>query len=146
MPLFSSDRSSTSAPAVAPEPMLRIARPVGDLERSVALYRDGLGLREIGRFENHAGFDGVILGMPGLGWHLEFTRCRDHPVRPTPTPEDLLVLYLPDRSEWQAACASMAGAGFTEVAAFNPYWQRRGRSFADPDGYRVVLQQSAWEP
>ena len=41
---------------------LRIARPVSNLDRSVALYRHGLGLEEIGRFENHEGFDGVMLG------------------------------------------------------------------------------------
>jgi hypothetical protein len=31
------------------------------------------------------------------------------------------------------------------VKAFNPYWDRKGRTFADPDGYRVVLQNAAWE-
>ena len=125
---------------------LRIARPVGDLERSVALYRDGLGLAELGRFADHAGFDGVMLGLPGLPWHVEFTVCRTHPMRPTPTPEDLLVFYLPDAEVWRARCATMAAAGFREVPAFNPYWQRRGRSFEDPDGYRVVLQQAEWDP
>ena len=124
---------------------LRIARPVSDLERAAAMYRLGLGLREIGRFADHDGFDGVMLGTTGLGWHLEFTRCRAHPVRPAPTPEDLLVLYLPERAEWEAACASMRAAGFAEVEPFNPYWGRRARSFADADGYRVVLEPSAWE-
>ena len=125
---------------------LRIARPVGDLERSVAMYHDGLGLRPLGRFADHAGFDGVMLGLPGLPWHLEFTVRRTHPVLPTPTPEDLLVFYLPDTAEWQARCAAMTVAGFREVVAFNPYWQQRGRSFEDPDGYRVVLQQAEWDP
>ena len=27
----------------------------------------------------------------------------------------------------------------------NPYWEIRGRTFEDLDGYRVVLQNSAWE-
>lgn len=43
---------------------LRIARPVSNLEQPVILYRKGLGLDEIGRFENHEGFDGVMLGNP----------------------------------------------------------------------------------
>jgi hypothetical protein len=30
------------------------------------------------------------------------------------------------------------------VRAFNPYWDRHGKTFADPDGYRVVLQHAAW--
>ena len=28
--------------------------------------------------------------------------------------------------------------------AFNPYWETRGRTYEDPDGYRVVLQQAEW--
>ena len=125
---------------------LRIARPVGSLPRAVAMYREGLGLHELGRFENHAGFDGVMLGLPDASWHFEFTVCRTHPVQPTPTPEDLAVFYLPDPGQWQARCAAMAEAGFREVDPFNPYWQQRGRSFEDPDGYRVVLQQAEWDP
>lgn len=123
---------------------LRIARPVSNLEHSVALYRNALGLEEIARFENHEGFDGVMLGKSGLDYHLEFTYCRTHPVVPAPTPEDLLVFYLPELEEWETACQRMLAAGFTEVASFNPYWQYHGRTFADPDGYRIVLQQAAW--
>ncbi len=125
---------------------LRIARPVSALERSVDMYRTGLGLAELGRFENHAGFDGVMLGRPDLQYHLEFTYCRTHPVAPAPTAEDLLVFYLPDENEWQAACAAMLEAGFVEVSSFNPYWQQRGRTFEDFDRYRVVLERDRWEP
>ena len=32
----------------------------------------------------------------------------------------------------------------TPVKAFNPYWDRKGKTFEDPDGYRVVLQQASW--
>jgi hypothetical protein len=38
----------------------------------------------------------------------------------------------------------MDAAGFEAVSSFNPYWNARGRSYQDPDGYRVVLQQAAW--
>lgn len=40
----------------------------------------------------------------------------------------------------------MDAAGFQVVGSFNPYWNARGRSYADADGYRVVLQQDAWMP
>jgi catechol 2,3-dioxygenase-like lactoylglutathione lyase family enzyme len=123
---------------------LRIARPVRNLRRSVSMYSHGLGLEEIGRFDDNAGFDGVMLGKPGAGYHLEFTFCRTHPVQPAPTPEDLLVLYFPDPEDWRKVCAAMTEAGFREVEAFNPYWQRLGRTFEDPDGYRVVIQRAAW--
>jgi catechol 2,3-dioxygenase-like lactoylglutathione lyase family enzyme len=123
---------------------LRIARPVSDLERSVMLYRRGLGLDELGRFHDHAGFDGVILGAPGMDYHLEFTFCRAHPLRPTATLDDLLVFYVSERADWAAVCARMLDAGFDEVAPFNPYWQVRGRTFRDHDSYNVVLEQSDW--
>lgn len=108
------------------------------------MYCHGLGLRVVGQFENHAGFDGVMVGLPGARYHFEFTRCRTHPVVPSPTPEDLVVFYLPAATDWQAACTRMLAAGFKEVTSFNPYWAARGRTFEDPDGYRVVLQQDAW--
>jgi catechol 2,3-dioxygenase-like lactoylglutathione lyase family enzyme len=124
---------------------LRIARPVADPARAARMYRDGLQLEELARFVDHDGFDGVMLGTPGAGWHLEFTRCRTHHVAPAPTAEDLLVFYLPDLDAWSQAGERMLDAGFVEVAPFNPYWARLGRTFADPDGYRTVLQRGAWQ-
>ncbi|WP_062535451.1 VOC family protein [Mizugakiibacter sediminis] len=123
---------------------LRIARPVSDLERARTMYCRGLGLRVVGSFENHAGFDGVMLGMPGGAFHLEFTRCRTHAVAPAPTVEDLLVFYVPSAAEWESRCAAMQAAGFEAVASFNPYWEADGRTFRDRDGYRVVLQRGDW--
>jgi catechol 2,3-dioxygenase-like lactoylglutathione lyase family enzyme len=125
-------------------PHVRIARPVADLALSVGMYVRGLDLREIGRFEDHEGFDGVMLEVPGKGFHFEFTHCRTHPITPTPTAEDLLVFYVPSADDWSARCRAMQQAGFAEVEAFNPYWAVRGRTFEDPDGYRIVIQRAAW--
>jgi catechol 2,3-dioxygenase-like lactoylglutathione lyase family enzyme len=123
---------------------LRIARPVTDLARAERMYCAGLELRVLGRFEDHDGFDGVMLGTPGVPVHLEFTFNRRHALVPSPAADDLLVLYLPEREEWERLCTSMRGAGFHEVSSANPYWNQRGRTFQDPDGYRVVLQREAW--
>ena len=109
------------------------------------MYRRGLGLRVVGHFEDHEGFDGVMLGSPGSDYHFEFTRHRLHPVAPSPTAEDLVVFYLPVLAEWEAACANMRTAGFQQVVSFNPYWDRRGRTYQDPDGYRVVMQRDEWK-
>lgn len=127
-------------------PHLRLARPVRDLERTAAMYGQGLGLRVLGHFEDHDGFDGIMLGVPGASYHFEFTRSRRHPVSPAPTVEDLVVFYLPDRSEWEAACLAMECAGFEPVTSFNPYWDARGRTFQDHDGYRIVLERAPWSP
>jgi putative acetyltransferase len=125
-------------------PHLRIARPVSDLARSRAMYVEGLGLHVVGSFESHQGFDGVMLGMVGAGYHFEFTHCAAHPIRPSPTPEDLTIFYLPTSSLWQRACADMLTAGFKQVTSLNPYWDLSGRTYEDHDGYRVVLQNDEW--
>lgn len=109
------------------------------------MYCAGLGLRVIGRFADHDGFNGVMLGEAGSGYHFEFTHCAAHPVRPTPTSEDLIVFYVPASNDWQAACSLMAQAGFKAVRSFNPYWDTRGKTFEDFDGYRVVLQNAGWQ-
>jgi len=123
---------------------LRVARPTGQLERLATMYQEGLGFQELGSFRGHDGFDGVMLGHTDHGYHLELTcqRGGSQPVRPDP--ESLLVFYLPDTGEWDTVCGRMTEAGFIPVASHNPYWDARGRTFEDPDGYRVVLQNAEW--
>lgn len=110
------------------------------------MYTEGLGFETLGGFTDHDGFDGVMLGHPDAGYHLEFTRESGAAPLPPPSPEQLLVFYVPDRAAWEAACARMLAAGFVAVTAYNSYWELRGATFADVDGYRVVLQNSAWPP
>ena len=124
---------------------LRVARPSDDLEALLRFYRDGLGFAVLDRFADHDGFDGVMLGHPRAPWHLEFTAKRGHPAGRAPTKDHLLVFYLSDAAEWRAAVARMRAAGFPPVPSFNPYWDRDGLTFEDPDGYRIVLQNAAWE-
>jgi catechol 2,3-dioxygenase-like lactoylglutathione lyase family enzyme len=129
---------------MASAPLLRVARPTDDLERLLPFYRDGLGLQVLYRFEAHDGFDGIMLGHPRAPWHLEFTRAAGHGAGRAPTEDNLLVLYLPDAQAWRATVQRMADAGFEPVASFNPYWDQRGLTFEDPDGWRVVLQNDDW--
>lgn len=123
---------------------LRVARPSDDLVAVVRFYRDGLGFEVLASFQDHEGFDGVMLGHAGAAYHLEFTRKAGHPVGKAPTQDHLLVFYLPDRHEFDAAVARLERAGHRAVASFNPYWDRHGKTFEDPDGYRVVLQNAEW--
>jgi catechol 2,3-dioxygenase-like lactoylglutathione lyase family enzyme len=133
------------ADAAALQAPLRVARPVSDLARSAAMYQHGLGLQRIGSFSDHAGFDGVMLGAPGMPYHLEFTLCPAHPVKPAPSAEDLLVFYLPDAAVWAARCDALRSAGFVTIQPLNPYWTLAGHSFRDHDGYQVVIQRAAWQ-
>ena len=128
-----------------PLPVLRVARPTDHLSVIVEQYVSGLGFEVLGDFEDHDGFDGVMLGHPSAAYHLEFTTQRGHTVGRAPTQDHLLVFYLPEEAAWRASCRAMEAAGFTAVASFNPYWDRHGRTFEDHDGYRVVLQRDAWQ-
>ena len=64
--------------------------------------------------------------------------------RAHPNPEHLLVFYLPDETDWRAAIERLRAQGHEPVPSNNPYWERRGKTFEDPDGYRVVLQNTGW--
>lgn len=123
---------------------LRVAHPTDDLDAVVRFYRDGLGFAVISNFTDHEGFDGEMLGHPGAGYHLEFTRKAGHAAGKAPTQDNLLVFYLPDAGDWTALVGRMRAVGYAPVPSFNPYWDRRGKTFEDPDGYRVVLQNAVW--
>ena|ERR1044071_8482218 len=125
---------------------LRVARPTDRLEEVLRFYRDGLGLQVLGSFDNHEGFDGVMVGLPDESYHLEFTRKQGHQVGRAPTQDNLLVFYLSEDEEWRAGVERMRASGYEPVDSFNPYWDRAGATFEDPDGYRVVLQNAAWSP
>ena len=124
---------------------LRVARPTDHLSAITAMYAQGLGLSVLAEFLDHDGFDGAILGTPEDRYHIEFTTRPAEHVGRAPTEEHLLVFYMPDRVEWEATCARMIAAGFRGVSSTNPYWDVHGRTFEDLDGYRIVLQNSAWE-
>jgi hypothetical protein len=124
--------------------VLRVARPTDQLEAVVRFYTAGVGLSVVGSFENHDGFDGVMLGLPGAVYHLEFTRKREHIAGRAPTEDNLLVFYIANKEDWVSAIERMADAGYEPVPSFNPYWDRSGRTYEDPDGYRVVLQNQSW--
>lgn len=123
---------------------LRIARPTDNLTRIAEMYERGLGLSVLARFADHDGFDGVVLGASGQPYHIEFTAQRGHAAGRAPTKDHLLVFYIRDRDAWESRCARMVDAGFRDVQSYNPYWDVRGRTFEDVDGYRVVLQNDVW--
>jgi catechol 2,3-dioxygenase-like lactoylglutathione lyase family enzyme len=126
--------------------VVRLARPTDRLEPVVRFYTEGLGLAILGSFVDHDGFDGVMVGIPGARFHLEVTRRRGSVVGRVASQEHLLVFYLPDRKAWRQSVDRMHAAGYRSVTSSNPYWDRRGLTFEDPDGYRVVLENAEWAP
>ena len=122
-------------------PVLRVrwARPTDRLEEVVAFYTDGLGLQQLARFEGHAGYDGVLVGLPGSDYHLEFTHHVDGSPGPAPSEDNLLVLYLESEQAAEIVSGRLAEMGYSDVEPENPYWDGRSITIADPDGWRVVL-------
>ena len=123
---------------------LRIARPTDNLKDIAVMYQKGLDLDILSHFEDHEGFDGIMLGHSDTPYHFEFTHHRGHSVGKAPTRDNLLVFYIPDKSEWDRRCRTILVAGFKQVVSYNPYWETSGKTFEDVDGYRVVLENSAW--
>lgn len=124
-----------SVPAV----QMRIARPTDQLEEVIKFYEEGLGLKRIGEFWNHNGFDGVMFGLPELPYHLEFTRHEDGSPCPAPTKDNLLVFYIPDANAIETIVGRLNKLAYFEVEPENPYWKENSYTFEDPDGWRVVL-------
>ena len=129
-------------PQSLPAVQVRIARPTSQLDEVVRFYRDGLGLKVIGSFEGHAGYSGVMLGLPGHEYHLEFTSHNEGSPCPAPTKDNLLVFYIPDQQAVSLLVVHLGSMGYFPVAPENPYWEQNGITFEDPDGWRVVLMKT----
>jgi catechol 2,3-dioxygenase-like lactoylglutathione lyase family enzyme len=126
-----------------PITQVRFARPTNSLDLVVPFYRDCLGLNELYRFESHAGYDGVMLGLPGAHYHLELTQHADIDATPA-TKENLLVFYVGSTSALLPIVERFAASGYFPVEAENPYWSTVGAvTFEDADGWRLVLVPEA---
>ncbi|HNP54530.1 MAG TPA: hypothetical protein PKK69_07925, partial [Ferruginibacter sp.] len=60
-----------------PIQQIRFARPTDQLTELVRFYQEGLQFPIIGSFQDHDGYDGVLLGMPDGSVHLEFTQHKN---------------------------------------------------------------------
>lgn len=117
------DRSAVS--------QVRVARPTDRLDEIETFYQEAIGLPRITSWRdgidgNHAGYDGLILGMPDGRYHLEFTHYRDGSPCPAPSRDNLLVFYLPDATGLDRVVARMKAYGHDEVEPENPWWRRDG--------------------
>lgn len=130
MNVFAQDAEQGKRPS--PHNHTRIARPNHDILRVGHFYVEGLGLEVLYRVqrdgEPHGANDHVdelvMLGWPNVSWYLEL--MKDHspisaqPCLPTPTDEDLLVIYA--NSFIDSNCLNrLIASGRKKVPARNPF-------------------------
>ncbi|MHA7305260.1 VOC family protein [Arthrobacter sp. TMN-49] len=121
---------------------IRIARPTHDIEAAIRYWVEGVGLLLQGRKEDGpSGHKLAFIGWPDAAWHLEIVE--DHTLEPSPTAEDLLVIYLGEAID-EDSILRLEHAGGVRVLARNPYWDEHGMTFADADGYHLVLATRDW--
>lgn len=125
-----------------PVVQVRVARPTDRLEEVRRFYCEGLGLEVIDSFEGEEGYRGIMIGLPGHEYHLEFTEHESGSPCPAPSKDNLLVFYIPDREAIERLVCHLRGLGCYPVPPENPYWAGQGVTFEDPDGWRVVLMNT----
>ncbi len=123
----------------SPIARVRVARQTDRLGECERFYHDLVGLPVLARFADHAGYDGVILGLPDSAAQLELTHHHDGSPALPAAPDDLLVLYLDAQVDVEEIAGRCAAAGVDAVEPENPYWDGRAVVLADPDGRLLVL-------
>lgn len=126
-----------------PVTQFRVARPTHQLDKIIEFYTKGLGLNIVGSFKNHDGYDGVMLGLPHVHYHLEFTQHEEAMPMTPPSKDNLLVFYIPDLEVRDKIVRRLQSMGYSEVEPENPYWKNNGITICDPDGWRIVLQNAS---
>lgn len=123
---------------------IRIARPTRNLRVTRSFYEAAVGFSVLAEWEEHEGYDGVVLAIGGP--HRQLELLQHESVEPTPSTEDQIVLYLGSGEAVAVASKRIRDHGHTPVLSPNPYWARDGAvCFVDPDGYWLVLSPSAWK-
>lgn len=122
---------------------VRVARPTDRLNEIERFYCEGLGLKKVGSFQKHEGYDGLMVGLPNTTYHLEFTQHEDGSPCPAPTKDNLIVFYIPEQTTIEKLVNRLTGMGYEAVIPENPYWEGKGVTIEDPDGWRIVLMNTS---
>ncbi|MCA9914346.1 MAG: VOC family protein [Anaerolineae bacterium] len=121
----------------------RIARQTNQLAALRRFYCDGLGLPILSEFQGHAGYDGLILGLPDSRHQLEFVQHEEGSPGESPHEENLLVFYLDSQEQVEECARTLTDMGYKQVKAENPWWENhQAITIEDPDRYRVVFIQA----
>lgn len=129
---------------IFPYTQIRVARPTQSIQKIIEFYQHGLGLPQIGSFDDHGdGISGLMLGLPTGGYHLEFTEHKNGGDCPPPTKDNLLAFYLPTTQIRNQIVQRLIDLDYQIVEPENKYWLQHGITIEDPDKWRVVLMDIA---
>lgn len=118
----------------------RIARQTNQLAALRRFYCEGLGLPILSEFSGHAGYDGLIVGLPDARHHLEFVQHEHGSPGESTHAENLLVFYLDTQEQVEQCAQKLINMGYSQVKAENPWWEdHQAITIEDPDKYRVVF-------
>jgi len=120
----------------------RVARHTDKLEEIKFFYIELIGLKLMGEFD-HQGYQGAFIGEKNQTWHLEYTQSKEKPIHISDD-DDLLVFYLGDNETYYECIKRIEKSGLKSVTAKNLYWDQWGKTFLDPDGFRVVISHREW--
>jgi catechol-2,3-dioxygenase len=118
--------------------ILRIARHTNRIEELKVFYTEIIGLKILGEFKNHDGYDGAFIGREDLNWHLEFTTSSDKASQKIDD-DDLIVFYPESKSEFESIAEKIKTKQIRVVNAKNSYWNQNGILIKDPDGFGVII-------
>lgn len=118
----------------------RSARHTLNLQPIIDFYCGILDLEILGEFHDHDGYDGVFIGNRDSDWHLEFTVSEEKPNH-RPDEDDLLVFYAESEAELEHLTEKFRLNEVKEVIPKNPYWKNNGKTYTDPDGFRIVISK-----
>ncbi len=116
----------------------RYARHTSDLLLLKQFYTQIVGLENLGGFRDHNSYDGLFLGIPGTGWHLEFTVSGEKPDH-TFDEDDALVFYVNSNEELLKIRDRISKNNIVFETPKNPYWVKNGIMVSDPDGFKIIF-------
>lgn len=73
-----------------------------------------------------------------MDWHLEFTKSESKANHKFDE-DDLLVFYCDSQIEFENIVETFEKNMIQTVEAKNPYWEQNGKTYLDPDGFRIVI-------
>lgn len=117
---------------------LRYARHTNGLSKISEFYQNVLELKVSGSFQDHNGYSGVFLTTPKSAWELEFTQ-NSRKTEHFSDPDDALVFYSETNEEWSRKREHLSQLGIALIDNPNPYWNKNGLCFLDPDGFTVII-------